>query len=296
MNISKIMSSLAILLMLLTGCSQSSKHTKGDNVDQQGNAYRIVPTTVALTMTLDKLDIPIVGKPTTYKTLPKRYKDVPEVGQPMQPSVEAVKQVNPTHVLSVSTIKDEMKPFYKQLNMKGYYYDYDSLDGMEKSITQLGHQFNRESKAKALNQHINSVKKDIQDKAAKQKKHPKVLILMGVPGSYLVATDKAYIGDLVKIAGGENVIKDTSKQYISSNTENLVNVDPDIILRLPHGMPDEVKKMFQKEFKQNDIWKHFKAVKEDRVYDLEEIPFGITANVDADDAMKQLYDVFYNQH
>jgi len=32
------------------------------------------------------------------------------------------------------------------------------------------------------------------------------------------------------------------------------------------------------------------------VYDLEEIPFGITANVDADDAMKQLYDVFYNQH
>ncbi|ADC86216.1 MULTISPECIES: heme ABC transporter substrate-binding protein IsdE [Staphylococcus] len=296
MNISKIMSSLAILLMLLTGCSQSSKHTKGDNVDQQGNAYRIVPTTVALTMTLDKLDIPIVGKPTTYKTLPKRYKDVPEVGQPMQPSVEAVKQVNPTHVLSVSTIKDEMKPFYKQLNMKGYYYDYDSLDGMEKSITQLGHQFNRESKAKALNQHINSVKKDIQDKAAKQKKHPKVLILMGVPGSYLVATDKSYIGDLVKIAGGENVIKDTSKQYISSNTENLVNVDPDIILRLPHGMPDEVKKMFQKEFKQNDIWKHFKAVKEDRVYDLEEIPFGITANVDADDAMKQLYDVFYNQH
>ena len=296
MNISKIMSSLAILLVLLTGCSQSSKHTKGDNVDQQGNAYRIVPTTVALTMTLDKLDIPIVGKPTTYKTLPKRYKDVPEVGQPMQPSVEAVKQVNPTHVLSVSTIKDEMKPFYKQLNMKGYYYDYDSLDGMEKSITQLGHQFNRESKAKALNQHINSVKKDIQDKAAKQKKHPKVLILMGVPGSYLVATDKSYIGDLVKIAGGENVIKDTSKQYISSNTENLVNVDPDIILRLPHGMPDEVKKMFQKEFKQNDIWKHFKAVKEDRVYDLEEIPFGITANVDADDAMTQLYDVFYNQH
>ena len=69
---------------------------------------------------------------------------------------------------------------------------------------------------------------------------------MGVPGSYLVATDKSYIGDLVKIAGGENVIKDTSKQYISSNTENLVNVDPDIILRLPHGMPDEVKKMFQK--------------------------------------------------
>ena len=58
-------------------------------------------------------------------------------------------------------------------------------------------------------------------------------------------------------------------------------------------MPDEVKKMFQKEFKQNDIWKHFKAVKTDQVYDLEEVPFGITANVDADDAMTQLYNLFY---
>ena len=55
--------------------------------------------------------------------------------------------------------------------------------------------------------------------------------------SYLVATDKSYIGDLVKIAGGENVIKVKDRQYISSNTENLLNINPDIILRLPHGMP-----------------------------------------------------------
>lgn len=279
-----------ICAILLVACESSSKPKK----EEKAEKYRIVPTTVALTMTLDKLDLPIVGKPTSYKTLTARYKDVPEVGQPMQPSVEAVKKLNPTHVLSVSTIKDEMKPFYKQLNMKGYYYDYDSLQGMENSITELGKQFNRTEKAKELNDHLNKVKKEIEDKAAKQRKHPKVLILMGVPGSYLVATDKSYIGDLVKIAGGENVIKVKDRQYISSNTENLLNVDPDIILRLPHGMPDEVKKMFKKEFKQNDIWKHFKAVKNNKVYDLEEIPFGITANVDADEAMKQLYDLFYN--
>ena len=138
------------------------------------------------------------------------------------------------------------------------------------------------------------MKANIESKVAKQKKHPKVLILMGIPGSYLVATDKSYIGDLVKSLV-ENVIQDHSKQYISSNTEHLVNVNPDIILRLPHGMPDEVKKMFQKEFKQNDIWKHFKAVKTDQVYDLEEVPFGITANVDADDAMTQLYNLFYKK-
>ncbi|HEF4462294.1 heme ABC transporter substrate-binding protein IsdE [Staphylococcus aureus] len=288
MRIIKYLTILVISVVILTSCQSSSSQesTKSDE-------FRIVPTTVALTMTLDKLDLPIVGKPTSYKTLPNRYKDVPEIGQPMEPNVEAVKKLKPTHVLSVSTIKDEMQPFYKQLNMKGYFYDFDSLKGMQKSITQLGDQFNRKAQAKELNDHLNSVKQKIENKAAKQKKHPKVLILMGVPGSYLVATDKSYIGDLVKIAGGENVIKVKDCQYISSNTENLLNINPDIILRLPHGMPEEVKKMFQKEFKQNDIWKHFKAVKNNHVYDLEEVPFGITANVDADKAMTQLYDLFY---
>lgn len=53
--------------------------------------------------------------------------------------------------------------------------------------------------------------------------------------------------------------------------------------------------MFKKEFETNDIWKHFDAVKHDKVYDLEEIPFGITASIKADDAMIQLYDIFYNK-
>ncbi|CAC5442551.1 Heme transporter IsdDEF, lipoprotein IsdE [Staphylococcus aureus] len=288
MRIIKYLTILVISVVILTSCQSSSSQES-----TKSGEFRIVPTTVALTMTLDKLDLPIVGKPTSYKTLPNRYKDVPEIGQPMEPNVEAVKKLKPTHVLSVSTIKDEMQPFYKQLNMKGYFYDFDSLKGMQKSITQLGDQFDRKAQAKELNDHLNSVKQKIENKAAKQKKHPKVLILMGVPGSYLVATDKSYIGDLVKIAGGENVIKVKDCQYISSNTENLLNINPDIILRLPHGMPEEVKKMFQKEFKQNDIWKHFKAVKNNHVYDLEEVPFGITANVDADKAMTQLYDLFY---
>ncbi|HDE0344268.1 TPA: heme ABC transporter substrate-binding protein IsdE [Staphylococcus aureus] len=288
MRIIKYLTILVVSVVILTSCQSSSSQES-----TKSGEFRIVPTTVALTMTLDKLDLPIVGKPTSYKTLPNRYKDVPEIGQPMEPNVEAVKKLKPTHVLSVSTIKDEMQPFYKQLNMKGYFYDFDSLKGMQKSITQLGDQFNRKAQAKELNDHLNSVKQKIENKAAKQKKHPKVLILMGVPGSYLVATDKSYIGDLVKIAGGETVIKVKDRQYISSNTENLLNINPDIILRLPHGMPEEVKKMFQKEFKQNDIWKHFKAVKNNHVYDLEEVPFGITANVDADKAMTQLYDLFY---
>ncbi|MCD8802958.1 heme ABC transporter substrate-binding protein IsdE [Mammaliicoccus sciuri] len=293
----KIKSLLILMLIcscLLAACNINFSKSSEPSSKQKKEEFRIVPTTVALTETLDALDLDIVGKPTTYKDLPKRYKDVPEIGQPKKPNVEVVKSLNPTHVLTVTTIKSEMDPVFEQLKMKGTYYDYDSLNGLKKSITEIGNTFNRKEQAKKLNKKFDNAEAEIKAKI-QGKKRPKVLILMGVPGSYLVATEHSYIGDLVKIAGGENVIQNESRAYLASNTEELYKVNPDIILRLPHGFPDQVREMFKKEFSTNDIWKHFDAVKNNRVYDLEEIPFGITASIKADDALVQLYDILYHK-
>ncbi|ASE33218.1 heme ABC transporter substrate-binding protein IsdE [Mammaliicoccus sciuri] len=293
----KIKSLLILMLIcscLLAACNINFSKSSEPSSKQKKEEFRIVPTTVALTETLDALDLDIVGKPTTYKDLPKRYKDVPEIGQPKKPNIEVVKSLNPTHVLTVTTIKSEMDPVFEQLKMKGTYYDYDSLNGLKKSITEMGNTFNRKEQAKKLNKKFDNAEAEIKAKI-QGKKRPKVLILMGVPGSYLVATEHSYIGDLVKIAGGENVIQNESRAYLASNTEELYKVNPDIILRLPHGFPDQVREMFKKEFSTNDIWKHFDAVKNNRVYDLEEIPFGITASIKADDALVQLYDILYHK-
>lgn len=294
MKVKSLLGLILICSCLLAACNINFSKSSEPASKQKKEEFRIVPTTVALTETLDALDIDIVGKPTTYKDLPKRYKDVPEIGQPKKPNVEVVKSLNPTHVLTVTTIKSEMDPVFEQLKMKGTYYDYDSLNGLKKSITEMGNTFNRKEKAKALNKKFDNAEAEIKAKI-QGKKRPKVLILMGVPGSYLVATEHSYIGDLVKIAGGENVIQNESRAYLASNTEELYKVNPDIILRLPHGFPDQVREMFKKEFSTNDIWKHFDAVKNNKVYDLEEIPFGITASIKADDALVQLYDILYNK-
>src|SRR5690625_7722408 len=85
------------------------------------------------------------------------------------------------------------------------------------------------------------------------KEKPKVLILMGIPGSYIVGTEHSYIGDLVKRAGGENAVTDRDEEYISANTEHLQELEPDVILRAAHGGPEEVVKWFDKEFTENYI-------------------------------------------
>lgn len=60
-------------------------------------------------------------------------------------------------------------------------------------------------------------------------------------------------------------------------------------------MPKEVVEMFDKEFKDNDIWKHFNAVKKGRVYDLDENLFGMTASLNAPDALDKTVEYLYEK-
>jgi len=279
-----------ILLMSIAGCSSPKKETakqvKSESKEQ------IVATTVAVTEIMDALEVDLVGVPTSSKTLPKRYKGLPEVGNPMSPDMEKVKSLKPSEVLSVTTLEYELKPVFDGVGMKANFLDLTSLKNMQNSISDLGKKYGREKQAEEvvtkLDKKVASIRKEV-----KGKKEPTVLILLGVPGSYLVATEHSYIGDLVKQLGGKNIVQGEQVEYLASNTEYLKKADPDIILRAAHGMPDEVVKMFDKEFKTNDIWKHFAAVKNNRVYDLEERLFGTTGNLAAIEALDELKKMMY---
>ncbi|QDF24543.1 MULTISPECIES: heme ABC transporter substrate-binding protein IsdE [Bacillus cereus group] len=292
MRVKKIVSVLMaiILLMSIAGCSSPKKETAKQVKSE--SKERVVATTVAVTEIMDALEVDLVGVPTSAKTLPKRYKGLPEVGNPMSPDMEKVKSLKPSEVLSVTTLEYELKPVFDGVSMKAKFLDLTSLKNMQNSISDLGKKYGREKQAEEvvtkLDKKVASIRKEV-----KGKKEPTVLILLGVPGSYLVATEHSYIGNLVKQLGGKNIVQGEKVEYLASNTEYLKKADPDIILRAAHGMPDEVVKMFDKEFKTNDIWKHFAAVKNNRVYDLEERLFGTTGNLAAIEALDELKKMMY---
>ncbi|ABK87340.1 TPA: heme ABC transporter substrate-binding protein IsdE [Bacillus cereus] len=292
MRVKKIASVLMaiILLVSIAGCSSPKKETAKQVKSE--SKERIVATTVAVTEIMNALEVDLVGVPTSSKTLPKRYTGLPEVGNPMSPDMEKVKSLKPSEVLSVTTLEYELKPVFDGVGMKANFLDLTSLKNMQNSISDLGKKYGREKQAEAvitkLDKKVASIQKEV-----KGKKEPTVLILLGVPGSYLVATEHSYIGDLVKQLGGKNIVQGEQVEYLASNTEYLKKADPDIILRAAHGMPDEVVKMFDKEFKTNDIWKHFAAVKNNRVYDLEERLFGTTGNLAAIEALDELKKMMY---
>ncbi|MCY7453643.1 heme ABC transporter substrate-binding protein IsdE [Bacillus altitudinis] len=277
--------------VFLAGCSQSAESSAKGKKSTASNA-RIVATTVAAAEIMDALEVDLVGVPTSQKSLPARYKGLPAVGNPMSPDMEIIQSLQPTDVLSVTTLQYDLETPFQQASVPATYLNLESLDKMENAITKLGEKYDRKTQAKRIVDDFEQKKKDIQERT-KGKTKPSVLILLGVPGSYLVATENSYIGDLVRIAGGKNIVKGEKMEYLASNTEYLQKANPDIILRAAHGMPDEVVKMFDQEFKTNDIWKHFHAVKQDRVYDLEESLFGTTGNLKAAEALDELTRMLY---
>ncbi|MDT2254820.1 heme ABC transporter substrate-binding protein IsdE [Paenibacillus larvae] len=278
----------------ITGCSPSPEPTtRADSAKENIERHRIVSTTVALTEIMDKLELDLAGIPTSYKKLPERYSGVKEVGNPMKPDMEVIKMLKPTDILSVTTLQYDLDPLYRQSGQDVTFVNLESLEDMKNSILELGRKYGRNEQAQKIVEQFDAKVAGIQ-KQTERKKRPKVLILLGIPGSYLVATEHSYIGDLVRILGGQNVIQGQKVEFLASNTEFLQQqANPDIILRAAHGMPEEVVKMFDKEFKENDIWKHFNAVKQNRVYDLEERLFGTTGNLEVSEALDTLAKMLY---
>ena len=120
------------------------------------------------------------------------------------------------------------------------------------------------------------------------------LDLVGLPGSYIIATESSYVGSLVMLAGGENVYGDgDGKEFLNVNTEDMKLKEPDVILRCAHALPEDVVEMFNEEFRTNDIWKHFDAVANGRVYDLSYEYFGMSANFSYPQALEELQPLLY---
>lgn len=256
-------------------------------VDQKAaKQERVVVTSNALAEIFAKLDINLVGVPKTKATLPKRYQNVAKVGSPMAPSLEKIAELNPSQVYAVSTLKSKYSAAFKKQAIPVTFLKLDSVGQLEASVKSLGNKYQKQKEANRFVQEIESAKSHAKKRQTKKK--PKVLILMGVPGSgYMIMTDKSYIGSLVTLAGGENIYK-SSKAYLTPSNDSLAQQNPDVILRLEHALPSVTLPQFKMEFKQNAFWSKMDAVKNKRVYDLQQPVFNASANVNAAKALRQV--------
>lgn len=298
MKMQKLLSIGMIMISIISLCGCVDQHPQTDEVStlsETSQELRLVATSPAVADITDKLNLDLVGVcSSTVSIIPEGYVDVTQVGTAMSPDTEILKSLNADWILSPSTLQNDLQPKYAAIGTKSIFLNLKSVDGMYQSIEDLGELFNREEQAQALIDEYNSFMEDYRTKNADKEK-PTVLVLMGLPGSYIVATENSYVGSLVKLAGGINVYQGETDEFLTANTEDMQKRNPDIIVRCAHALPDDVIEMFNEEFTTNDIWKHFSAVQNDRVYDLSYECFGMSAKFNYPDALDELQPILYGE-
>ena len=250
----------------------------------------------------DMLEIDLVGIPDTSGTIPERYANATKVGMAMSPDLEIISSLDPTDVLmtgggssgkTASSMIPGQDSKLSAVDLPVTYLDVSSVEGLYDTITQLGEKYGKQELAAKYVDEYHAFMDDYQKKL-EGKASPKVLILMGLPGSYIEATPNSYVGALVEMAGGTNVVSDDSSEaFLTWNTEQLYELDPDYILLTAHGIPEQAMEMFAEEFTTNTIWQNFRAVQEGHVYQLDYTIFNMSATFDWSEGLNELYQMFY---
>ena len=285
MNIKKKIIGLLSVTMLtfMVGCSSSESNES--NVTNSNGEEVVVATSVAVTEILDKLGVEVSGVPTTSYELPKSTKDATEVGSPMNPDLEIIKSLNPTCVVSVDTLGSDFEKQFTENNIPSMFVNLSTVDGLKETIVNLGEKFDKSEKAVEIIAELENKENELN--LSKKENKEDILILFGAPGSVMVSTDNSYVGNLVKIAGGNNIFESESSSFIQVNMEEIIKRNPDKILIMTHAVPEEAKKAVEEEFAKA-TWQQLDAIKNNKVYYLENGYFGMSANLKVIEALDKL--------
>ena len=277
----------AMTMMFMVGCSNESKEVSSNNNGEEV----VVATSVAVTEILDQLGVKVSGVPTTSYELPESTNGAVEVGNPMNPDLEIIKSLNPTCVVSVDTLGADFEKKFTENNIPSEFVNLSTLDGLKETITSLGEKFDKSEKAESIIAELEAKEEALS--LDNSNSNEKILILFGAPGSVMVSSDASYVGNLVKIAGGNNIFAGEAS-FMQVNMEEIVKRNPDKILIMTHAIPEEAKKTVEEEFAK-ESWQQLNAIKNDKVYFLENGYFGMSANLKVFEALDKLGEILNEQ-
>jgi ABC-type Fe3+-hydroxamate transport system, periplasmic component len=106
----------------------------------------------------------------------------------MSPDMEIIKSLNPTDVICPDTLKGDLEIKYKKVGVNSTFLNLRSVKGLYDSVKLVGDKYGKSAEADAIVKEYNEFISNYKNKHSG--KSPKVLVLTGLPGSYLVSNTK----------------------------------------------------------------------------------------------------------
>ena len=197
----------------------------------------------------------LVGR-TDYCTWPEEVAEVESVGSIYPPDIEKIISLDPDVIFVSTHFGEEDADKLTQAGVSVVtLVDEATVDGVYGMIAALGEVLNRTEEAAACVEEMQSTIAEVTE-AVEGLEAPSVYYVAGYGeyGDFTVGGD-TFIGNMIELAGGDNIAKDISGW--SYSLEELIEADPDIII---------VSEIMGEGFASAPIYCDLTAVKEGRVY------------------------------
>lgn len=185
------------------------------------------------------------------------------LSHPAGPNLEQLAALNPQLVLSSRTWRRGHAGM-RRLGMRVAIAEPRSVAGVARQTKRIGKLIGRRGAAKRLARRI-----DRRIAAARRgiRRHPSVLLIVGVGRTPYALLENSWGGDVVRAAGGRLLTRGlrASGGIARISNEIVVQRNPDVIIAIPHGSPSDLDSL-ARYYADNPAWRSTKAARRHRIY------------------------------
>jgi len=219
---------------------------------------RIISLGPAITEELYLLGVEnrIVGV-STYCHRPQDARDREKVGTVIKADLEKIMSLKPDLVVATSLMDAEQVEKLQNLGLKVIRFPpVKNFDQICEQFLELGRLVGGEKEAEEIIQQV-KLKVDVIEKKVENLPEKRVFVQIGAKPLFTVTKD-SFINDFIKLAGGTNIVQDSTTGLYSR--EKVLEENPDCIIIVTMGIVgEEERKTWQK-------FKTLNAVKNNRIY------------------------------
>jgi len=215
---------------------------------------KIVSLTPSITESLYLLgeENNVIGITTFCRHISEKQK---VVGTYLEPNIEEIVRLNPDIVfISKEGTRKEIVDKIREFGIKVIVLNpANNFTELKQQFLELAKVLNKQEKAKKIIYEYETKLSKL-----KRNKSKRVLCIISFQPIFVV-TDKSYIGEIIRYAGGENVIK-SEINYPQVDIEKILELKPEVIILSSMGSTEyEIKKFFSQ-------YKEIPAVKNNKIF------------------------------
>ena len=172
-----------------------------------------------------------------FSAYPEQVADLPEVGDFLNPSFEAIVRLTPDLVV-LETAQRKVKPSLERVGIDTLVLDIHDLDDVRVGLRAVGGALDAPEHAEAAAAEIDDAMAEVRERAAARDDAPKVMLVvdreLGGLGDLVVAAAGSFLDEILAAAGGENAFAAAGQRYAKISPEHVVTAAPDVIFETRH--------------------------------------------------------------